>query len=277
MMYSNYMAAAIRVDGKTLKEKGGEVLLPFGSEYSVFLKNINSVKAKAKVFIDGEEVTNGWLVLNPNETIDLERFIQKMDKGNKFKFIERTEKIEEDRGIKADDGLVRVEFKFAKKVVEAPEIHRYPVYEPYYVPAPKPYYWPYWEYPYTITCSAQGAQTSTAGTWTNSADNQQTLTRSVQPMAAQNMMCNATSLTESSDAGITVKGSESTQKFQTVSDFSTESQTHVIVLKLKGFVGDKKVEQPITAQTKIQCENCGTTGKVGAKFCSECGTSLVLY
>lgn len=269
------MAAAIRVDGKTLKEKGGEVLLPFGSEYSVFLKNINSVKAKAKVSIDGEEVTNGWLVLNPNETIDLERFIQKMDKGNKFKFIERTEKIEDHRGIKADDGLVRVEFKFAKKVVDSPEIHRYPVYEPYYVPAPKPYYWPYWGYPYTITCNSL-VSTEQAGTSDTQFYNM-SLTGSSQTVAAQNMMCSTMSLTESSDAGITVKGSESTQKFQTVSDFSTESQTHVIVLKLKGFVGDKKVEQPITTQTKIQCKNCGTTGKVGSKFCSECGTSLVLY
>ena len=40
---------------------------------------------------------------------------------------------------------------------------------------------------------------------------------------------------------------------------------------------DKMVEKPITTNTKVTCNVCGTKSKTGTKFCSECGTSLKLY
>lgn len=270
------MAAAIRINGKTLKEQDGIVALPFGSEYSVFIKNVNSVKAKAKVSIDGEDVTDGWVVIEPNSSINLERYIRNgnLSKGNKFKFIERTDKIEENRGVKVDDGIVRVEFKFAKKIIDSPEVRRYPVYEPYYVPFPKPYWVPYpnWNYYPTLTCSTSNINNSySAQSLSNSAN-------SGNQNQAQNMMrCTGTSLSRCADNGITVAGSESQQQFVSVSDFNTESTSHVIVLKLKGFIGSQKVESPIMKTEKTKCSTCGTFGKPNAKFCSECGTSLILF
>src|ERR1035441_9204263 len=115
MMYSTNFAAAIRVGGNVLRETGDEVQLPFGSEYSIRLKNLNTVRAMVKVDIDGHDVTDGrWLILDPNTAFDLERSIRdgNMCLGNKFKFIERTSEVENYRGVGVDDGTVRVEYKF---------------------------------------------------------------------------------------------------------------------------------------------------------------------
>ena len=76
MMYYKKFAVAVKVNGKVLREHGenrDEVTLPFGSEYSLTLKNINSIKAQVRVSIDGIDATDGWLVLQPNSSIDLPR------------------------------------------------------------------------------------------------------------------------------------------------------------------------------------------------------------
>lgn len=116
MTYRNKFVACIKVNGKVLREQDGEVAIPFGSEYSILLKNLNSVRAQVRVSVDGEEVSNGWLIIQPNKELNLERSIKNNNllKGNCFKFIERTSKIEEHRGIGSDDGLVHIEYKFEK-------------------------------------------------------------------------------------------------------------------------------------------------------------------
>src|ERR1700722_6153234 len=98
-MHSNKLVVAIKTAGKVLREQGDKVYLPFGSEYSIFLKNLNSVRALVRVSLDGQSVTDGEdLVVNGNSSLDLERFLKKgnMENGNRFKFIERTAKEEQD-------------------------------------------------------------------------------------------------------------------------------------------------------------------------------------
>jgi hypothetical protein len=113
-MHKNNFVVCVKVGGKILREKKDQVALPFGSEYSLLLKNLESRRAQVKVSIDGDDVTGSrWLIIQPNGTLELERFIRNdnLKEGNRFKFIERTDAVEKGRGIKADDGLVRVEFK----------------------------------------------------------------------------------------------------------------------------------------------------------------------
>lgn len=116
MMHKKNLVAAIKVNGKVLRESNDRVQLPFGSEYSILLKNLDTVRQQVQIQIDGKE-TSGWIVLNPGDKQDLERF-----PGNqhKFKFIERTEAVEIHRGIAAEDGLIRIEFK--REVVEVPPV-----------------------------------------------------------------------------------------------------------------------------------------------------------
>ena len=117
MMYHQKLVACVKVDGKILRESGDSVSIPFGSEYSILLKNLNTVRVQVKVSIDGTEATEGtWLVIQPNSSVELERFIRNgnMNRGNRFKFIERTGKSEKHRGIGSDDGLIRIEYQTEK-------------------------------------------------------------------------------------------------------------------------------------------------------------------
>ncbi len=77
------------------------------------------------------------------------------------------------------------------------------------------------------------------------------------------------------DTGITVPGSESQQKFYQAADFATE-QSSVIVLKLRGEIGGKRIMAAVTVKSKPTCETCGKANKATAAFCSQCGTALCL-
>ena len=124
-MYNNKAAVAIKVNGKVLREFKDTVYIPFGSEYSILLKNLNTVRALINVYIDGDNVVPGGLVLNAGQEVDLERAIRNgnMSEGNRFKFIERTSNIEDHRGIKLEDGLIRIEFQFEKVYKRQEGIH----------------------------------------------------------------------------------------------------------------------------------------------------------
>lgn len=156
MVFHNQFVAAIKVNHKVLRERGNVVAVPFGAEYSVFLKNLGTVRSLAKVTIDGQEATEGtWLIVPANSSVELERFIRNgnMEHGNRFRFIKRTSQIEEHRGIQADDGLVRVEYKFER--LPDPEVHTH--YYTHYHPSWW-YNWPYYS-PTRIDCF-----TNTSGT-----------------------------------------------------------------------------------------------------------------
>lgn len=268
-MYANKAAVAIKVNGRVLREHKDTVYIPFGSEYSILIKNLNSKRAIFNVFIDGENVVPGGLVLNAGQEIDLERSIKNnnLKEGNKFKFIERTSDIEEYRGIKLEDGLVRIEYQF--------EID-YPKPLPYrptpYTPAPS---WPYDKtgYPYTgpiwTTNSVIGSDRAMM-----SASNAVGSCNMAVGSAATSMAASASI----NDAGITVPGSKSEQKFRSVSGFTLEPEKHVMVFKILGETAENKpVTAPVTVKHKPKCVTCGTTNKATAKFCSKCGTALEIF
>ena len=95
-MYNSKLVASIKANGKVLREFKDTVYIPFGSEYSILLKNLNTVRALINIYIDGDNVVPGGLVLNAGQEIDLQRAIRNgnMNEGNRFKFIERTSNIE---------------------------------------------------------------------------------------------------------------------------------------------------------------------------------------
>jgi len=72
-MYSNKLAVAIKSAGKVLREfNKDEVYLPFGKEYSIFIKNMNSVRALVKVTVDGTDIGDGTrFVVDGNSTFDI--------------------------------------------------------------------------------------------------------------------------------------------------------------------------------------------------------------
>jgi hypothetical protein len=280
MTYKSNFVCALKVGGKILREVGNQVELPFGSEYSVLLKNLHSVRAQAQITIDGTVATT-WLILQPNSTLEIERFLRSdnLDRGNRFKFIERTEAVERGRGVKLEDGLIRIEFK-KEKVYEAPKVTEHHTYYHHHYDPWYPYH-PYRSYygrPWITWTGSQSVSGSSVGTGPIVAMNNVSLTRSSASPIRVNMMKSVSSsqqmlMKDMNDAGITVPGSESNQKFVTVSDFSTE-QSEVITLKLVGYRGKMKVEKPRTVDVKPRCSTCQKVNKPTAKFCVECGTSL---
>ena len=251
MMYESKMAAAIKVNGKVLREFKDTVYVPFGSEYSITLRNLHTTRSVVHVFIDGDDMVPGGLVLNAGQSIDLERSIKNgnLTEGNKFKFIERTGKVEEHRGIGVEDGLVRIEYQF-----EQP---------------PRPIVWNN-DIRYGNGIYPQGGilRNSTAdwagpaGSVTCSATYDSYSTTS----ASLNTVIN--------DAGITVPGSKSTQTFSTTYIGALESTKHSMVFKL---LGGEAVKQAVTVKHKPKCVTCGKQNKATAKFCIECGTALEIF
>lgn len=266
-MYKDKFVLAVKHNGKILREFKEQVYLPFGSEYGLYLKNLNSMRALARIWIDGQLVTEGVdLIVPANGHIDLERFIRNgnLNEGNKFKFIERTSAVENFRGVGAEDGIVRIEFRFEK---------------------PQPVY--HW----TITPSYHTTFTTDSGikyksmNYTNTSISTKGLIGECSDSFSINDSINCsntsadTTLSRSvnsvNEAGITAAGSASNQQFTIGSWFPTESESHVIVLKLLGQTEKSEVVQkPVTVKVAPKCTSCGRKNKATAKFCAECGTAL---
>lgn len=282
-MYSNKMALAVKVPSRNkhsvAREVDDAVYLPFGCEYSLLIKNLNTVKALVRVWIDGTDVTDGTsLVVGPNSSIDLERFIKNgnMDEGNKFKFIERIAAISQHRGNKIDDGLIRVEFEFA--------IPQYPRHYPNTIGNMTPTWPGVTPNDYTMynqLLNARGfAEKATFSTSSNVAsgsmsdfyDSEIAYAGATAELSTQSNSSPLRSI--KSEVGITVPGSVSDQKFTTAAWFATDGVKHSMVLRVLGEAEGQPVVEPITVKHKVTCASCGRVNKAGAKFCSDCGTAL---
>jgi hypothetical protein len=308
MMYESKLVASLKANGKILREFKDTVYIPFGSEYSFLLKNLNTTRALVNVFIDGEDMTPGGLVLNARQEIDLERSIKggNLTEGNRFKFIERTSAIEDGpRGVKLEDGLVRIEFQFEKPPMRVSELPRNifndinfgslsgSIGSSEYTGVTDKYSksinnsW--------IQSSGTSYSTNVNGAmrgvdWSqNGQATAQAASASIDNYCATNGIINKIEAHDGmatmdwmeapkNDVGITVPGSKSTQKFTTTYMNALETQKHTIVLKLLGETEDNKlVLKPVTTKHKPKCVTCGKQNKATAKFCTECGTALEIF
>lgn len=291
MMYKNMLVAAVKSNGKVLREQGDTVFLPFGQEFTILVKNKNSLRCLVKIEIDGTDATeNTSLIVPANGEVELERYIKNrnFESGNRFKFIERTASIENGpRGIKVDDGLIRVEFEFER--------------EPQPIKMPRQIYndpGRYWTDKYTL-CSTDmligSPMRSVLGDVAKSAIvNQPLMNMSVNAASAAFDPSTSTETYFSSQldggsshaealpepqaiTGITVPGSVSDQKFVTGAWFPTDGVKHVMIMKLLGETAQgKPVKQAVTVKAKPKCVTCGHVNKATNRFCSSCGTSLIL-
>lgn len=283
-MYQDKLVAAIKVNGRILRENGDTVALPFGCEYSILIKNLNSVRAQVSVSVDGKDATEGTrLVIAANSSMVLERFIRNgnLNAGNKFKFIERTAEIEGHRGVGEDDGLVRVEGwrEHVQKFQDVP-IPRY--YDDWY-PAPRPYYPPRPHWPYRGPTWSSNSMNATMGTrrpGATQAKGASTGLRSFTANIGASASAGPSHMTMdsafNSDAGITVAGSQSSQQFHHTSGFPLESGSTVLILRLRGTVDGEPIIAPVTVAAKAICNTCGKSNKATSQFCDQCGTALTL-
>ena len=302
MMYSNKLVASLKANGKILREFKDTVYIPFGSEYSFLLKNLHTQRAVVNIFIDGTNVVEGGLVLDPGREVNLERYVKNgnLTEGNRFKFIERTQAIEDGpRGVKLEDGLIRIEFQYeqARPVFNIAD-NFFKQYPPGVRGMSSEYRGVVDRYSHNKGINDSWIQASGA---TFSQVNVNGALRGVDfsqngaamqasaSAAIDKAVPHATELHDGmatmdwmsapqNDVGITVPGSKSTQKFSTVTMGAMEAEKHSIVIKLLGETPDNKpVLKPVTVERKPECVTCGKKNKAHAKYCVECGTALEIF
>jgi hypothetical protein len=307
MMYNNKLVASLKANGKILREFKDTVYIPFGSEYSFLIKNLHTTRALINIFIDGDNVVPGGLVLDAGKEIDLERYVRNgnLTEGNRFKFIERTAGIEQHRGVKLEDGLVRIEFQFEAAVqVRTPVVWTTTnlVQDHYYnglkVGTSSNPLRNGWLTASGATFGGAGGGTNTHGVYNvggiaRSADmskgqftgevataavNQYLKDNNIKPTSSDICYDSCATMDLHNDAGITVSGSKSTQSFSTTYMGAMDPEKHSIVLKLLGETPDNRpVLKPVTVRAKPKCTTCGRQNKAHAKFCVECGTALEIF
>ena len=240
MMYSNKFVVSVKSNGKFLREDDkSTILLPFGSEYSLYLKNMDSRKAVASISIDGQDVLDGSRIIVPaNSFVELNGFMDGNIVKNCFRFIEKTKQIEEFRGNDPLDGLVRVEYWFEE------------------------------ERGYSITYTPSTAAPFIIYSYYNSPSTTYTLQKQSENIAEDTCFCC------SSSDGITVEGNETRQVFGN-GYIGDTGKSSIIVLQLKGYnLNQEQVETLITTRDKIICKICGEKNPSKHKFCTNCGTYL---
>lgn len=259
MVYKDNFIAVLKHNGKIMREINGRVKLPFGSEYSILLKNKDSRAAVASIEIDGEDVMAGYRYIVPgNSTRELKGFLKGMNAKNRFRFIKKTKEISKFRGDRLDDGLVRVEFWYEQKQEQPWVIYNN---------------WPinltdwnsgtsdgFGTHQFTYTSNSSGLTKQSSGVVT----------------AAYNVSHDVAQPLP--DEGITVKGSKTNQQFHYGNVGTLESSSSVIVIKLVGKTERAgrvvKVRKPITVKTRITCPTCGKKWRPSLNFCGRCSTAL---
>lgn len=301
-MHKNKLVVAIKNKGEVLKEFKDEIRIPFGAEYSIYIKNLNTVRALVSITIDGTDIGDGTkFIVQANDSIEIERFLKNgnMNEGNRLKFIERNAKVEQARGVQAEDGLIRVEFQFEKPAAKPIDFgkllfektkevhhHHYPSYPTrWYLGGP--YYGSgaigstaddrvLMKSSVSRSFGAGGGATGSAGDSYNVTSQACNFTAQDTSSISANYSAEVPTSAPVNDVGITVEGSVSDQKFQYGSWFDVESESDVIVLRLVGNLGKEKVQVAVKAKHKQRCKTCKHVNKNTAKFCSECGTGLTI-
>lgn len=249
MMYKQEFVAVVKCNGSILRERGDVVYLPFGSTYSILLKNKSGARALVNIEVDGKDVLSGHgLILDANSSSEIKGFMRNMKETNKFKFIKKTREIQKHRGDRIDDGLIRISYRFEK--------------------APDPLWYSYAPY---VTCTNDSVGSYYSGQSTYKGFGEQHYSSSMSCCYTDRVMDTA----PKADEGITVKGEKTYQRYEIGSMNALEATEHAIVLHLKGITERKyKVSVPLTVKAKCVCETCGRRSKSSAKFCFNCGTYL---
>lgn len=240
MVYNNNLIAVIKHKGKVLREEfpGNFVRLPFGSDYSIYIKNKDTMrKVVVEVKVDGKDVLDGNnLLVEPGSTTELKGFMKGSVVNNKFRFIEKTDEISNHRGNFVEDGLVELKYRFE----EYPKLK--------------------WAQPITTWTSSQT-------TWYGSCAPEP---RSLYADGIKDkFLCSAVN-----DSGITVPGAETKQQFSIGQVGALENVKYNIIINLKGVLFSNNKNKSITVKTKLRCPTCGRRWSSSLKYCGNCSTYL---
>jgi hypothetical protein len=251
MVYQKDFVAVVSCEGKILREERYEgvdvIKIPFGSHYSIRLKNLSNKKCRVKIEVDGKNIAdNKYFLIDGNTEQEIERFLEdNISEGHKFKFIKKTSEISNYRGDRIDDGIIRIEYAFEYKT------------------------------PQLIVEGSSYINNNDRGEWWFGPPVYGCGTVRRNMLFDTNISCNTEINTLSLEEGFTAKGEKSNQQFNTVNDYATYEETRVINIRLMGYDSSgSKVVKPITTSEKLTCENCGKSSSSFNNFCPRCGSAI---
>jgi len=285
-MYSKNFVVVVRVNGRNLREFGSDgsecsVLLPFGTEYSISAKNLESRSARMRISIDGEDVlSKNWIIVPAGKEISVDGFMNSSGRvTNKFRFIQKTEHIIDHRGDRIDDGFILIQWQFEKPkpvTVDVYENHHHNHWDHVHH-YPKPY-WPSnpWGGPW-ITYGSGTARGFSGDVQVTNCVNSTGTSKDVPFTNTCHVDMPMASAGPLPEEGITVHGREIDQQYHTGYIGQLEPNKHTMIIRLKGTakVAGEKVIAPVEVKSKVQCPTCGIMAKSGMRYCSNCGTCLV--
>ena len=280
MAYSQRFVISLLVNGRVQKEfNDGTVELPFGSEYTLRLRNKHKDRrAVCKLFIDGDERSKNGYVIQPNSYVD----IRNDSYGQGFMLVhpesvEAQDEGKDRRNTERLNGVIEGRF-YLEKEVPVKEVHHHH----HHHPRPRP--WP-WRAPYYLDSNAVEAKGGPSGQSASATFGLSADAGSVECSAESAQHTNSSrsrkhKLMKSANletvAGVTVDAGDKGQRFRAV-DIDLEGDFVTVKLLVKGIVGTEATEVAEivdSSQTKSgsYCPNCGAKRKPRrANFCGNCG------
>jgi hypothetical protein len=122
MAYANNYVVSVLVNDKPQREFNVEgkrsIQMSFDTEYKIRLKNQTNVRAMVNVSIDGASVFMGGkqLILEPRQSLDLERFVGELESGRKFKFVKQEKLGESGHFDPTSDDLGKLSVEFVPEM-----------------------------------------------------------------------------------------------------------------------------------------------------------------
>ncbi len=106
-MFKQNTVISIKVGKNFLPDNNSIVKLPFGSEYSILIKNLNNSPINVKMYIDGN--INGpekGFIIKEKDYFEINSFL---NTNNALKFINKSKELNEKRIENIEDSLIRFE------------------------------------------------------------------------------------------------------------------------------------------------------------------------
>ena len=234
---------------QVLNEDSGRCSLQFGSEYKVRLRNKNDFSLLAKVTIDGRSITSmpgSGVVIDSHSKVDLERWIDKLTDGKKFKFVSINHPSAQDP-YDSNNGVISVKlYKEKRKKFYLAGDNLKPINPPVIDPYPGIPQQPWIDMPIVKPMI-----------WYGSSEGNNDIKYTTTSFCAN---------VSQDNVGCTINGSSSDQSFS-YSNTEYESDCFSsLTLKLVGVPSDKM-------KTNF-CPHCGKKRKNNDNFCSKCGNKL---
>lgn len=259
MVYSNNCVLAVLVNGTPCNElANGSVPIPFNSEYTIRVRNKDKKRrVVAKVFVDGENVAEGGIIVPPNSYVDLEGPV---DLHKRFKFVSLDSPDAVDFGKNGPNtdkskGVIEARFHFEKEVKTTEEHHHHHYHDwPWWLPPTRPYQVPYrpvWRGNGIVRTSGFKGSSNIGMSLDNNSLNdtlgfcEQDVTRAAACFNAVNAC--STQLQD----GCTVEGSYTNQSFNTM-HLDYEPEATVLKIFLQGYDSGTLVVQQSSKSSPLR-------------------------